>query len=266
MAWTPDRRAALLEENARLEAAPWNDRDATRRREAIADEYEAGLPRVPLSRCPFTRRAFELSIDTFGLDGLWWRYDVPVRPVEPRPASVFAVTGAIRLADKGKGVEPAPFFRKFGPEVPYVVPRILLHPDVKAVVSHLPIGRHDGYAIVYYADPVPPALARFNDWASFECRFEMATSTEAWQVTVEEDQLLDVDLVRWIRDGKVHWIAPGDTALTLRSDVESCPYLGMEGRTTFLSIEAPGPDEPDWIDEPRTRRRARTATAKRARK
>ncbi len=46
----------------------------------------------------------------------------------------------------------------------------------------------------------------------------------------------DFDLAPWIEQGKVFWIAPGDESMTLRSDVQGCPYLNLLGSREFVSI------------------------------
>ena len=198
--------------------------------------YEALLPRVAVSRCPLTQQVFETRIDTGGLDGPWWRYQDPVRPFDPVPGTLYAFTGALR---PGGTIEPAPFQRKPGPEAPFVVPNMLLNEDVKAVISHLQVGAHDGYPVTYFADPAPEAWQRFNDWGT-EMYWPLEGDGVGWDQVVEENEPLDFDLAPWIEQGKLLWIAPGDTALTLRSGVADCPYLDLPGRRAFYYIEPDG--------------------------
>ena len=126
MAWTTERRRQLLDEYFNLESA--RDEDAAlARRKVLREEYELGLPAPGLSRCPFTKRAFVHSLDTMGIDGLWWQPDLPIRPIDEQPISTyFAMTGAVKLAGTP---EPAPFRRTLGPQVPFVVPRMLRGSD-----------------------------------------------------------------------------------------------------------------------------------------
>src|SRR4051794_34893741 len=63
----------------------------------LAEDYRRGVPVVPISRCPFTQDVLRHSFDFFGLDGLWWNYDDPVRPVEDLLATYFALTGSVWL-------------------------------------------------------------------------------------------------------------------------------------------------------------------------
>ena len=47
----------------------------------VVREYEEGLPRLPLSRCPLTGEVQVHSFDPFGLDGPWWNFEAPARPL-----------------------------------------------------------------------------------------------------------------------------------------------------------------------------------------
>jgi hypothetical protein len=39
----------------------------------------------------------------------------------------------------------------------------------------------------------------------------------------------DFELERWIRNGKLLWIARDDPGMTLMRSAEGCPYLGLDG-------------------------------------
>ena len=235
---------------------------ASDRRAQLRHEYEQNLDRVPLSRCPFTDEVFTHSFDGGGLDGLWWQYNLPIRAVvEELPETFFTWTGAMRLADD---LAVAPHSCKPGPGVPYVIPRMLLHDDVRAVVSQVAVGAHTGYAIVYYAEPVPPMLQRFNHWGADHYTYETETLADGWDEAREEDATLDFDLARWIESGDLFWIAPGDTSLKLRSTASGCPFLGLEGDRDWVVIEN-GVREGDGTaaSRPRARQRATGAPARR---
>ncbi len=45
-----------------------------KRQKDLGKEYQSGLPIIPLSRCPFCQTIISHSLDTFGLDGLWWEW------------------------------------------------------------------------------------------------------------------------------------------------------------------------------------------------
>lgn len=245
--WTTRRRAALVETLAdlsrRLDDLEWQEYtpetahrrrtlDASRR--SLRDEYRAGIPVRAISRCPFTGTEVNHSIDDVGLDGPWWDFHATVRPTEHLPPTFFALTGAVRL-----GAEPAaaPFLCKPGPEVPYVIPRMLDHEAVKAVVSSRQIGQHRGFAIMYFADPIPYDLARANEWGGNDYWFTDAAGKRVWREEPERESDMDFDLRPWIEAGKLLWIAPDDASLTLRSEVSACPYLDRDGSRERTRIQ-----------------------------
>ncbi len=200
----------------------------------LSQRYQQGLPVVPLSRCPFTGQELALSIDTFGLDGLWWNYELPVRPLDELPRTFFALTGALKLVTQ---VERFPFVCCTGPEAPYVVPRLLQHPEIKAVVSVIEVGHHQGYLITYFADPVLHGVPRVNTWGIGEYRYRDVDGQYRWWSVAEPAEDFDFDLEPWVRAGKLLWIAPGDTRLTLNADVRRCPYLALSGRRSATYVQ-----------------------------
>jgi hypothetical protein len=198
-------------------------------------KYRESLPRPALTRCPYTSELVHHSIDVGGLDGFWWNYEGVVRPRETGlPKTWFALTGAVRL---GERIRPAPFLCKPGPELPFVLPRMLEHKSVRAVVSSLAIGEHRGYAIAYFAKPVPWELPRVNTWGANHFWYVTKDGTWAWdeEPLVEED--MDFDLAPWIDSGKLQWINPDDRAMKLNKGTAGCPYIDLPGRRVILRIE-----------------------------
>jgi hypothetical protein len=96
--------------------------------------YFAGLPRLPLSCCPHTSAPLVKAFDPWGVDGYWWQEEESAPYQEPPPPPSFAVlTGALGLngkPPKGGPRKPA----HVGPDVPFVIPRILSLPTMVAVV------------------------------------------------------------------------------------------------------------------------------------
>lgn len=201
---------------------------------SLWDRYVAGTPRPLLSRCPFTREPVHHSIDSFGLDGLWWAFDSPARPTETLPPTFFALTGAVKL---GADLETIPFLCKPGPEVPFVVPRVLGHPTVRAVISSIPVGAHIGFPIFYFANPIPWDLERVDTWGTGLYRFETLEGRSAWHASDWEPEDFDFDLARWMEAGKLFWIDPEDPEGALRSDPGGCPFLGLTGRRLPMNLQ-----------------------------
>jgi hypothetical protein len=193
----------------------------------LVDRYREGLPVAAVSRCPHSGSLLNWAIDTMGLDGLWWNSDSPIRPIETPPATFFALCGAMQLASP---VEPAPFIAEPGPGRPFVVPRLLEYRQIKAVLSTLPIGPHTGYVITYFADPMLYTEERLSDWGSNHYQYTDESGT-VWTNPGPVADARDFDLAPWITSGQLLWIRPGDASLTLRSDLETCPFLDLPGVT-----------------------------------
>jgi hypothetical protein len=251
-------RARLFELSAALEGLEGNEdgqhgaeaKELAQTRQslmALVDRYLAGLAPMPLSRCPFTGEPFSYVIDTGGLDGLWWDYEAPVRPAGKPPTTFFALDGALHLEQP---LENFPHLCRPGPEAPFVVPRLLERPEISAVVSSLAVGPHLGFAIVYFAQPVPMNIPRLNEWGALEYWIPGESGYLGWDTVEEDPTAYDYDLEPWIRAGKLLWIAPGDEGVMLHSDVRRCPYLGLPGRRYPLFITAGEVLEPVAATEP----------------
>lgn len=187
-------------------------------------EYRAGLPFVPVSRCPFSRQVVYHSLDPFGIDGLWWNYTAPVRPVENLPVTFHALTGAISL-DGPPG--NAPFLCIPGPGAPYVLPAVLGNNDITAVISSLPIGSHTGYIITYFTASETAAVPRPNSWGMDHWELLDRSGTFRWGEGAAGPA--DFELAPWIEKKKLLWIGREDRTLTLQSGLAGCPYTGPGG-------------------------------------
>jgi len=195
-------------------------------------DYHRRLPRPAVARCPHTGAVVHHSVDTGGIDGPWWRYESPLRPPEELPSTFFAFTGALRLADPLPKLD---WLVKPGPEAPFVVRRLLLLEGMKAVVSALPVGGWDGWAITYFSDR-PRTVERFNDWGASRYWVDGGRGVE-WSSVSEDAEPIDFELGPWIERGSLQWIAPGDAEMRLQSTTAGCPYLGLPGRRTFQRVQ-----------------------------
>jgi len=199
----------------------------------LRTQYTEGVPLIKISRCPFSNEIVQHSLDYFNLDGLWWSYEYPARPQSPLLKTYVALTGAVRLDGD---IPWAPFICKSGPEVPYVIPRLLKLPSVKAVLSSVKIGNQQGYVIAYFGNPPPQKVPRVNTWSANTYTFLDENGKYCWDSEPEHPFDYDFDLEPWISQGLLRWIAPGDAKLTLHDKVDGCPYLGLEGRKKSLVI------------------------------
>ena len=223
----PNFRELLRQQTAYREQLP-----------ALRDEYGAGVPMLPLTRCPYCQTLNYLSFDHYGLDGLWWRSDERWRNGAQQQLCphFWTLSGAVKLAE---AVATVPFSSEPGPAVPFVVPSALQEHPLQVVISQIQVGAHTAYPIAYFSETKPLTLANpFPEW-----------STE-WAVWVQEHnrhegarapyllfkEQADFDLAPWIEQGRVAWIAPGDTAFTLQQQVQTCPYLDLPGGQEFVLI------------------------------
>ena len=221
---------------------------------AAREEYRQNLPVLPLSRCPYTMQVVYHSIDPYGLDGLWWDNQVPIRPVEVLPSTFFTLNGALKF---GGEIEKTPFPVRPGPEVPYIVPEVLSAPGFKAVVSSTTVGAHTAYPIFYFVENWDSAMEPMNIWGanywSYLDREGGYKYNEYGGIPVEDDSYTedyeggsdggddaeythDFDLRKWVEQGKLMWIAPGDGAFNLRTGASGCPYLDMPGSRVFSVV------------------------------
>ncbi len=215
--------------------------------EQLRVDYLHGLPSTALSRCPFTGMILSRFIDLYGINGLWWDYDDPQRVQEELMPTFFAMDGALKLDNH---VEQVPFTCSVGPEIPFVLPRLLKHAEIKAVVSSFAVGSHRLYIITYYSEPMLNRIRRVNDLGAYCYKYK---DHNGWlQHDFYQDPAKDFALEDWIRGGKLLWIYPDDHTLTLRSYLTDCPYLGLSGSHKMLAIhngEVNETDDLDWIFE-----------------
>ncbi len=214
-------------EAAELRRDPSADPDAARREmAAAADAYVEAVPIVAISRSPITGAVFETSLDVDGIDGLWWAYDYEYRPWVEAPDDLFAWTGSLKL----DGPIPEWSLKAMvGPEVPFVLPRILEHPAMTAVLSSVLVGEHVGFPVAYFARPLPADLERVDDWGHRSYTFRRPDGSLASAHSTQDDAEKDFDLRPWLASGKLRWIAAGDLSLTLREGEQGCPFVDLPG-------------------------------------
>lgn len=218
-AWLAREAAESAENEPEEKTARAAMRDAAR-------AYESAVPIVDLSRCPFSGEVFSTSLDIFGLDGLWWAYEYDYRPYVNPVETYFAWTGSLKV----EGPLPEWSLKEMvGPEAPFVLPRILDHPDIRAVISTVLIGEHVGMPVVYYASPMVHDLERVDDWGHMSHQFLLPDGRPTSAHAVEADRDKDFELGPWIQRGKLLWIVPGDGALRLRTGLHDCPFLELPG-------------------------------------
>jgi len=171
-------------------------------------------------------------MDIVDLDGWYWEDEAPVRRIVPLPAKWLAMTGAMQVREP---VTYAPFTASPGPAAPYVVPRLMDIPDIRAVISQIPVGRHTGWAITYFG--ALPQVSLENTWGA-EQYYVYDDNGEwlGWDRKAPWPPDWDFDLTPWVTSGKLLLIAPGDTTATLRQGTDGCPYLNITGSHDLAHI------------------------------
>lgn len=201
--------------------------------------YFHRLPVVTMSTCPFTGKPLMRSFDPFGLDGPWWQPGTP--RFAPTPPFTFCVLrGAVHFQGK-KIVGPA-LEAAIGPEVPYVIPRLLALSNMTAVIGELPMTPgYKIYTIAYFADPKPPAKDLTADWPDTSYTYKTLFGEGGSVIPVDS---WDFDLRPWILKGKVRWCVPGSgnervappAAARSFTGAQDCPYLDLKGRREYLTV------------------------------
>lgn len=254
---TKAERDELLERARRLEAQLYpedeenepDDRAAVLIQEAyfqVLGEYADRLPRVVMSASPFTGEVLKRSFDPWGLDGPWWQMSREVEIHEPSaPPDFKLLLGALAL--RGRIPVEAKDAVIPGPEVPYVIPRLLELPGMIAVISKLDLATGDiAYPIAYFSNEEIPPRQLHQWWLEQDLWFEMAEEQSGWLIA---NDIWDFDLDRWVKSGKVRWVDPGEKNPVVhdgRSGVR-CPYLDLEGDRLPQSISG---GERDLLDLP----------------
>ncbi|MBB5807629.1 hypothetical protein F4560_007397 [Saccharothrix ecbatanensis] len=199
----------------------------------IAQRYRELLPEVTVARCPHSGALVRWPIETAGLDGWFWEYLAATRrPPADLPPTWLAMSGAMRLR---KPVEHPPYAVVPGPDVPFVVPRILRGPGVRAVLSEVSVGVHTGWVISYFGPP-PVGVRLVNLWGTNTYRVGRDGVGEGWDWDIPGVSQYDFELTEWLRSGALLWIAPGDASATLREGPGGCPYTKLRGRQKITVI------------------------------
>ena len=204
------------------------------KQQAFLDQYYQRLPIFTLSRCPVCNEPLTSTFDPWGLDGFWWQESLSGRRPDPRGCSHFRVlTGALNLNDlppRGGEAEAYP-----GPEVPYVIPKVLELPTMVAVIHQ--VNMKNGYTafpIAYFSAEKPASLLLANPWTRRSCSYRtpdgrsgFAYKTDPW----------DFELRPWLDQNKLRWLEPGDPEcrLSQRHHLEF-PFADLKGRRLQQTI------------------------------
>src|SRR5262245_45399878 len=242
---TRTERDALLERIRELDRAlyPGEDRQEPvgERRARLKEnyyqlfvEYGDRLPRVVMSACPFTGAPLRRAWDPWGLDGPWWFKTRIFRIEEPVAPPTFRVLlGALALGERlpvESRDEVTP-----GPEIPFVVPRLLELPGMVAVISRLDLATGDvAYPIGYFSEEDIPDHRLHQPWLRQDLWFKNKSGGTSWLIANDP---WDFELAPWIERGKLRWIRTGDAeSRVVGPESGACPYLELEGERAPQAI------------------------------
>ncbi len=195
---------------------------------AVLGEYSDRLPRIPMSTCPFTGARLLRAWDPYGFDGPWWHKDRVFTPEEPAPPDSFRVLlGALDLC----GREPAEAVELVlaGPGAPYVVPSLLEHPGMVAVISRIEMATGDiAYPIAYFSREEIDSDDLHQFWTRPELWFKNPETGEDGWIIVNDSW--DFELGGYLEKGNLRWVAPDDPkGRVLGAGDGPCPFVGLKG-------------------------------------
>lgn len=193
----------------------------------VKEEYADRLPRLILSRCPFTGEDLKRAIDPFGLDGPWWQVSNDVTYDEPQSPETFQVLlGAVDFLGRTPTEVKAQV--KPGPGVPFVVPRLLDLPHMKAVIGSLKLATGDtAYPIAYFSDADIDPSQLHQSWCRNEYWFPTEGGGEGWSIS---NSIYDFDLAPYMQDGRLFWTDLNDPqGEVLGAGNKKCPFINLKG-------------------------------------
>ena len=212
------------------------------------------LPAVPISRCPLCGDRLEYVLDAGGLDGPWWHIRKLAEYPLPKEKHFSVLLGAIDFhgrepieAEMHQTVQP-------GPGVPFVVPRLLGLPGMRAVISTLLLPHGDTAYVIAYFSPTPIHGGLLHQpWPHVDYEvLDERGENQGWGV---RNDIWDFDLKSWIASGQVVWTHPGDSSFTLQTE-GPCPYVDLAGvrapqcitRGKLSTLDLPTGEHPEPIE------------------
>jgi hypothetical protein len=196
-------------------------------RDDLVRRYYEALPVVGMGVCPYDGIPVARKFDPFGFDGLRW-LDPAGAGDKPPCIHFVAVRGAVTFRGKtppGRGDTKK---AHIGPDVPFVIPRLLKLEGMVAVMGALAMDPgYQAYTITYFGDPLPAPQDGVPNWCEDRFVFVMADGKQAWR---SDEDPWDFELLPWLRSGKLRWCVPGfDNRVLATEPPDACPYANLPG-------------------------------------
>lgn len=214
--------------------------DLDKQREDAKAQYLKELPVIPVGRCPYCDSIVKKTIDTFGLDGPWW--DIMAQDLKPQSCEhFFVLLAAVNL----EGISPQDLstetthYARPGPEVPYLVPRLLEIPQAKCILfsKKILMEKHQAYFITYFCDPPVSAEQGHQGWPRNQFYYTDGQGNTLWN---SRNDPWDFDIENWMTrsPSKIGWIDADDTDMKIQfTPPDKCPYINVPGRRRPLLIK-----------------------------
>lgn len=230
------RKLFLRREHLRLMADRTSNSDSERHTirlelDQLRKVYIERLPILFVSLCPYCQQPLLRRFDPQSLNGSWWSplWHHPNEPLHCK--HFFVMTGALNL----NGFEPTEVESKDGiypgPELPFVIPRLLNYADMVAVIYSIKVAnKYTGFPIVYFGLNLPPATELTQAWG--RTRYAYGNDQFSWLSREEE---YDFEVYKWIKARKVYWIEGFEPTL-ITGEADRYPFLHLRGRRSFYFI------------------------------
>ncbi len=202
----------------------------------VKGEYADRLPRMVLSRCPFTGEPLKRVFDPFGLDGPWWHLLNDIKYDEPRAPEAFQVLlGAV--AFHGRVPDEVIEEVRPGPDVPFVVPRLLDLPGMKAVIGRIDLATGDtAYPVAYFSTAEIEPILLHQTWCRKDYWFPTDSGDAGWSIA---NDVFDFDLAPYLADGRLLWTDPADPDGRVLGPADGeCPFLDLDGDRQLQQVVA----------------------------
>ncbi|HNT76548.1 MAG TPA: hypothetical protein PKH77_16165 [Anaerolineae bacterium] len=213
--------------------------------------FEMGrrTPLVLISICPYCGTEIWQKTGIFSLlDQFWYHRSSDGQYVAEgsRCPHLFCIDGALNLCgnqptEQGQAITTVGETSiPMAAEVPFVKPRVLNLPTMRAVVHSILVAeRYLAYPVVYFAEKLPAEHVHFCiPWASsaFSGWHPYANGQKIGFVGKRADRQ-DYDLDKWIQSEKLLWVDPVTEADLVGGPAGAFPYANVAGRRHPYYIE-----------------------------
>lgn len=208
----------------------------TARRDQLLVEYASRLPHLAASACPLCGEKLAYPFDPFGFDGPWWAAGALAEDPPPHGCAHFRVLlGAVNVHRRPLTEAAAHSEVWLGPEVPFVVPRLLNLPGMRAALAESTLASGDTAYLIAYFSPAPIHGALLHQpWA--RAAYAVIDKKGRHQGWTRKEDGWDFDLAPWIEQRRLGWIEPGDPRWEVRFTLP-CLFDRLPGHRAPQVIE-----------------------------